>query len=237
MATDLSLLSDRAFYPPNCPRWLHDTWNHSRLRGCHRADDLLRRSRFLQTSSHSEPREARHRRPAHGIAGRGVSSDAVDRIWVGPKGHDRWIHWLVFDLSGSDEDRGDVVDHLLERFGGSFRSERIYRWHGRGLGGFRGGPFSSRRPTRPFGFCLCRHGRRLRWYCARADRNFGHGLGNDRRLRIDCTIDARHGYRLCRPKNSRLVLSLSSDRKSTRLNSSHQIISYAVFCLKKKKQK
>src|SRR5207244_12417493 len=27
-----------------------------------------------------------------------------------------------------------------------------------------------------------------------------------------------------------------SDRKSTRLNSSHQIISYAVFCLKKKKQ-
>src|SRR5258708_23312986 len=27
---------------------------------------------------------------------------------------------------------------------------------------------------------------------------------------------------------------LSLDRKSTRLNSSHQIISYAVFCLKKK---
>src|SRR5258708_27563947 len=27
------------------------------------------------------------------------------------------------------------------------------------------------------------------------------------------------------------------DRKSTRLNSSHQIISYAVFCLKKKKPK
>src|SRR5947208_12793644 len=29
----------------------------------------------------------------------------------------------------------------------------------------------------------------------------------------------------------------SADRKSTRLNSSHQIISYAVFCLKKKKKK
>src|SRR5258708_27862724 len=28
---------------------------------------------------------------------------------------------------------------------------------------------------------------------------------------------------------------LHTDRKSTRLNSSHQIISYAVFCLKKKK--
>src|SRR6266446_9717687 len=28
-----------------------------------------------------------------------------------------------------------------------------------------------------------------------------------------------------------------ADRKSTRLNSSHLVISYAVFCLKKKKQK
>src|ERR1022692_4453696 len=28
-----------------------------------------------------------------------------------------------------------------------------------------------------------------------------------------------------------------SDRKSTRLNSSHLVISYAVFCLKKKKQR
>src|SRR5207244_5384468 len=28
----------------------------------------------------------------------------------------------------------------------------------------------------------------------------------------------------------------TGDRKSTRLNSSHQIISYAVFCLKKKKK-
>src|SRR5258708_38985601 len=31
-------------------------------------------------------------------------------------------------------------------------------------------------------------------------------------------------------------LARRGDRKSTRLNSSHQIISYAVFCLKKKKQ-
>src|SRR5947208_7375231 len=29
--------------------------------------------------------------------------------------------------------------------------------------------------------------------------------------------------------------AVNVDRKSTRLNSSHQIISYAVFCLKKKK--
>src|SRR5207244_13007768 len=33
------------------------------------------------------------------------------------------------------------------------------------------------------------------------------------------------------------ALLFSRDRKSTRLNSSHQIISYAVFCLKKKTKK
>src|SRR5258708_17387694 len=32
------------------------------------------------------------------------------------------------------------------------------------------------------------------------------------------------------------VRAAVEDRKSTRLNSSHQIISYAVFCLKKKKK-
>src|SRR3712207_8414820 len=35
---------------------------------------------------------------------------------------------------------------------------------------------------------------------------------------------------------ARLVDELREDRKSTRLNSSHANISYAVFCLKKKKQ-
>src|SRR2546429_4291245 len=35
----------------------------------------------------------------------------------------------------------------------------------------------------------------------------------------------------------RFVASLLEDRKSTRLNSSHGYISYAVFCLKKKKKK
>src|SRR3712207_9008104 len=42
----------------------------------------------------------------------------------------------------------------------------------------------------------------------------------------------------CRPGKRVLswstVVSVSSDRKSTRLNSSHANISYAVFCLKKK---
>src|SRR5258708_30211731 len=44
-----------------------------------------------------------------------------------------------------------------------------------------------------------------------------------------------------RPKRARLPHVPAGfeqpDRKSTRLNSSHQIISYAVFCLKKKKKK
>src|SRR2546426_3703019 len=33
------------------------------------------------------------------------------------------------------------------------------------------------------------------------------------------------------------ALQVATDRKSTRLNSSHLVISYAVFCLKKKKKK
>src|SRR5258708_25463683 len=36
------------------------------------------------------------------------------------------------------------------------------------------------------------------------------------------------------PSGSRWFWGPDEDRKSTRLNSSHQIISYAVFCLKKK---
>src|SRR5438034_2484183 len=38
--------------------------------------------------------------------------------------------------------------------------------------------------------------------------------------------------------NGRLrAVAKDQDRKSTRLNSSHTVISYAVFCLKKKKKK
>src|SRR5260221_594948 len=36
---------------------------------------------------------------------------------------------------------------------------------------------------------------------------------------------------------SRTSFLMVADRKSTRLNSSHTVISYAVFCLKKKKNK
>src|SRR3712207_7310535 len=47
--------------------------------------------------------------------------------------------------------------------------------------------------------------------------------------RLPCTLPASLGDTLARPA------ARGSDRKSTRLNSSHANISYAVFCLKKKK--
>src|SRR2546426_7911308 len=40
-----------------------------------------------------------------------------------------------------------------------------------------------------------------------------------------------------RPDRRPRAAAQSIDRKSTRLNSSHLVISYAVFCLKKKKKK
>src|SRR5207248_11579250 len=51
---------------------------------------------------------------------------------------------------------------------------------------------------------------------------------------------AAHLFRLDEsgePSIARLNVALERDRKSTRLNSSHRTISYAVFCLKKKKKK
>src|SRR5688572_32121081 len=44
------------------------------------------------------------------------------------------------------------------------------------------------------------------------------------------------GERLKQGPNKILADALAADRKSTRLNSSHSQISYAVFCLKKKKK-
>src|SRR5256885_12973161 len=46
---------------------------------------------------------------------------------------------------------------------------------------------------------------------------------------------ARKDSTWCRPP-TRVCPCPSRDRKSTRLNSSHLVISYAVFCLKKKKK-
>src|SRR3712207_7084997 len=48
-------------------------------------------------------------------------------------------------------------------------------------------------------------------------------------------LRARASRLLLRGSRARRGLALARDRKSTRLNSSHANISYAVFCLKKKK--
>src|SRR2546426_6367113 len=57
-----------------------------------------------------------------------------------------------------------------------------------------------------------------------------------------CQGSARKKLRNCLeksflPRKRKRQLRRDADRKSTRLNSSHLVISYAVFCLKKKKKK
>src|SRR5256885_11567776 len=49
------------------------------------------------------------------------------------------------------------------------------------------------------------------------------------------SIDAYPGRKFAGTVNE--ISSSAADRKSTRLNSSHLVISYAVFCLKKKKRR
>src|SRR5688572_31850100 len=57
-----------------------------------------------------------------------------------------------------------------------------------------------------------------------------------RMLALDDGELGRHGDQIARVHHNHVGLS-HGDRKSTRLNSSHSQISYAVFCLKKKKNK
>src|SRR5205807_1986037 len=49
-----------------------------------------------------------------------------------------------------------------------------------------------------------------------------------------CDSTPRRGSSVGAPGERRPFATSTSDRKSTRLNSSHLVISYAVFCLKKK---
>src|SRR5688572_31525739 len=57
-------------------------------------------------------------------------------------------------------------------------------------------------------------------------------------LGIDCAYRATNTDCRCRLRVAdRRIAGAREDRKSTRLNSSHSQISYAVFCLKKKKKK
>src|SRR5579859_6717650 len=76
------------------------------------------------------------------------------------------------------------------------------------------------------------------------ERRRGHGWDRDeerefqrrspRHARDLSCCDGGHGARCSREYRRKNLAE--ADRKSTRLNSSHSQISYAVFCLKKKKQ-
>src|SRR5688572_9259660 len=73
---------------------------------------------------------------------------------------------------------------------------------------------------------------------------FEQVTGSARRARPDARVDAALVEASCPPGGVELIVGVVRDprfgpvdRKSTRLNSSHSQISYAVFCLKKKKKK
>src|SRR5947208_7981236 len=67
--------------------------------------------------------------------------------------------------------------------------------------------------------------------------SIGHPMfPKKKRQRSTVPVVRRRAGQSVREEWDRLV-NENLDRKSTRLNSSHQIISYAVFCLKKKKKK
>src|SRR5258708_30749641 len=61
-------------------------------------------------------------------------------------------------------------------------------------------------------------------------------LEHERRMIAAVAEHANGSAQMHFPSAIHLRGAVRIDRKSTRLNSSHQIISYAVFCLKKKKQ-
>src|SRR3712207_8730348 len=66
----------------------------------------------------------------------------------------------------------------------------------------------------------------------------GNGAGGDEdHLRPPCTDAGHVGGEAAEPLSTKAVDAVHEDRKSTRLNSSHANISYAVFCLKKKKKR
>src|SRR3712207_8777928 len=67
-----------------------------------------------------------------------------------------------------------------------------------------------------------------------ARRRRGGGDRHDRRVQ---GLPRRHGGPPAARVRVRAHARVRPDRKSTRLNSSHANISYAVFCLKKKKKK
>src|SRR5256885_10481605 len=74
--------------------------------------------------------------------------------------------------------------------------------------------------------------RQARQQLGRRTARVREALRRRHRWHVDLVIEARLG----RLERGGHVENLLPDRKSTRLNSSHLVISYAVFCLKKKKK-
>src|SRR5947208_11663022 len=67
-------------------------------------------------------------------------------------------------------------------------------------------------------------------------KNGNQGAGEKHRAVVGLTQPFGLRYWLMTHRCQLEIFAAEQDRKSTRLNSSHQIISYAVFCLKKKKK-
>src|SRR5947207_7404659 len=92
-----------------------------------------------------------------------------------------------------------------------------------------------RRPPRSTLFPYTTLFRSVRYQTSRAD-----DAGLRERMRAIAHERRRFGYRrlhVLLKREGYAVNHKKLDRKSTRLNSSHTVISYAVFCLKKKKKK
>src|SRR5256885_10736985 len=98
-----------------------------------------------------------------------------------------------------------------------------------------------RRPPRSTLFPYTTLFRSQLWYQA-----FAGDAARDKTRRCTvCYAESPDGLNFTRPvlgffdfngtNDTSIVLVANGDRKSTRLNSSHLVISYAVFCLKKKK--
>src|SRR5437879_9620203 len=71
------------------------------------------------------------------------------------------------------------------------------------------------------------------WFFLTADYAFGHALQRDTE-EVVVKSGGKVLGKVRHPLNAQDFSSFLLDRKSTRLNSSHRCISYAVFCLKKK---
>src|SRR5436190_11158104 len=89
----------------------------------------------------------------------------------------------------------------------------------------------------------CRNYRALHSFPTRRSSDLGRDAATELErsryaVRGQGPLDRRQEPRLCgveiETRHGSVLLAQVGDRKSTRLNSSHTVISYAVFCLKKK---